>query len=117
MEHYYKIKGLRYFSAILKGSFLLYLTGFLSNRSMFLIYLNNVLKIVASCFLIYRFNRFRKPAIVFNQLDRSLIYSIGVYILVISFSEFLLKMTLILRSHIISYKTEIITWVRKIILN
>lgn len=114
MEHYYQRKGLRYFSFILKGSLLLYLTGFLNNHPPFLVYVNNIIKICLSCFLIYRFNKFRTPAITFNELDRVIIYSIGIYILILSFSEILLKTTIFFRSHIILFETETIQFLQKI---
>jgi hypothetical protein len=114
MEHnYYQIKGLRYFSLLLKGSFLLFLTGFINDHPPLLIEVNNIIKICLSVFLIYRFNKFRKPAIVFDKLDRVVIYSIGIYILVISFSEIILKTTLYFRSYIIQYKEEIIHYLQK----
>jgi hypothetical protein len=113
--HYYQIKGLRYFSLLLKGAFLLYLTGFLMYNPPFLIEINNFIKIILSLFLIYRFNKFRNPPIIYNNLDRVVIYSTGVYILIISFAEILLQLTLYFRSYIIQYKSQIISYLKNLL--
>jgi hypothetical protein len=78
---------LRFVSFIVYVSAFLYLTGFLNSVGFVL--LNYVVKILIAIFLIYRFNGQRKNKISLTDLDRKICFSAGVYIIAISFQEYI----------------------------
>jgi hypothetical protein len=77
---------LRLVSFIVYFSTFLYLFGFLN--SLYFLLMNFYVKITISIFLIYRFNSLRKRRLVFTDLDRKICFSAGIYILALSFQEY-----------------------------
>jgi len=69
-------------------------------------------KSILACFLIYRFNPYRSNKIIFNSLDRRIIYSSGVYILVLSFAEFATTYVSELRTFIQRYTLPVIKFLK-----
>lgn len=88
--------SLRVVSLIVYLSAFLYLTGFIN--SMKFIKLNYFVKILIAIFLIYRFNGNRKSRISITDLDRKICFSAGIYILAISFQEYILTFSNNIRS-------------------
>lgn len=77
---------LRFMSFIVYVSAFLYLTRFIN--SIGFVKLNYVVKILIAIYLIYRFNGQRKSKISMTDLDRKICFSAGIYILAVSFQEY-----------------------------
>jgi hypothetical protein len=99
--------AIRYFGRFVKLALLLYITGFLNSKPPYILQINYVLKISLSLFLIYRFNSYRKEKITISELDQKIIFSIGVYVLLFSFSDMVSHWTEEIRSFIIKYKPKV----------
>jgi hypothetical protein len=67
----------------------LFLLGFINGNPKYLLEFNFVLKVIIASYLIYRFNDYRTDKVVFTDLDRKLVYSSSIYILLISFADIL----------------------------
>jgi hypothetical protein len=67
----------------------LFFVGFFNDKPR--IYMNFifVVKFLMGMFLIYRFNSYRTNKVNFTELDRKICYSCGLYIVVISFGEYI----------------------------
>ena len=78
-----------FISFITKFAFVLFLIGIFQNKPLILVKFNFVVKIILAVFLIYRFNKYRKTKIHFTELDRKVCYSLGLYIILISFFDIL----------------------------
>jgi hypothetical protein len=75
------VKLLGYLSKI---ATVLFLFGFFQEEFIYFIEFNFFIKILFACFLIYRFNSYRKHKIRFTDLDRKVAYSAGIYIFLLS---------------------------------
>lgn len=91
---------LTYFSYIIKISLVLYIIGAFSTKSMMLLQINFFVKLFLGFFLVYRFSSRRIHKIQFTDLDRKIAYSAGLYIIVVSFSDFLATLTETTRTHV-----------------
>jgi hypothetical protein len=83
-----ELNTLRVISFIVYVSTIFYLFGFLDSTKF--LYLNYIIKILIAFFLMYRFNGFRKDKVSFTDLDRKVCFSAGVYILAVSFQEYII---------------------------
>jgi len=83
----FELKFLTYFSYVTKFTVLLFLIGIFQNKPTILIQFNFVVKVILALFLVYRFNSYRKHKIEFTELDRKVCYSVGIYIILISFLD------------------------------
>lgn len=97
----YELKFLNYFSFVTKLTVILFLIGIFQNKPYILIQFNFVVKIILALFLIYRFNSYRKHKIEFTELDRKVCYSAGIYIILISFLDFINYYTETIRNNFI----------------
>jgi hypothetical protein len=95
------------FSAISKLFFILFIFGFVNNTPEYLIRLNGALKIILALYLIYRFNGYYGDKSPFTELDRKIVYSSAVYILLLSFADIIIKYIDVIRSYIIQYTNPI----------
>lgn len=68
----------------------LYIFGIIDAKQTTLLKFNFVLKVVASIYLIYRFNNWSKSKMEFTNLDRKLIVSVSIFSLIISFSDIII---------------------------
>ena len=106
-------KFLTYFSYLIKFALVLYIVGAFSTKSKMLLKINFFVKLFLGFFLVYRFSSRRKYKIKFTELDRKIAYSAGLYIVVISFSDFLASITEKVRTEVIKllqpYKNSLIT--------
>lgn len=75
----------------------LYLFGFLNSLKFLM--LNYIIKIAIALFLIYRFNGLRKNKTSFTDLDRKVCFSAGIYILAVSFQEYIIMFSKDFRSY------------------
>jgi hypothetical protein len=102
-KHFYNFNYylLHYFGMILQISFILYVVGILNVEPIVVLIINNVIKIVLACFLIYRFNSYRKMEIRITELDKKIAFSSGVYILLVTFSDFVELFTEELRRYVL----------------
>jgi hypothetical protein len=78
---------LHYFGLIMKVFTFLFVLGFINGKPSLLMKFNFVLKIIIASYLIYKFNDYHKEKVEFTELDRKLVYSCSVYILLISFAD------------------------------
>jgi hypothetical protein len=97
----FELKFLTYFSYVTKFTVLLFLIGIFQNKPTILIQFNFVVKVILALFLIYRFNSYRKHKIEFTELDRKVCYSVGIYIILISFLDIINYYTETIRSNFI----------------
>ena len=86
--YFIELNSLRFISFIVYTSTVLYLLGFLNSLKFLM--LNYTVKIIIAFFLIYRFNGLRKNTATFTDLDRKICFSAGVYILAVSFQEYII---------------------------
>ena len=80
---------LHFFSFFTKVNIFLFLVGFFQRKPFLLIEFNFIMKLILGLFLIYRFNNYRKHKIEFTEFDRHACYSAGVYILIVSFIDYI----------------------------
>jgi hypothetical protein len=82
-----------YFNLIVRILLILYMFGAVNSNVKILITINFYVKVFIALFLMYRFNGFRKNKILFTELDQKIAFSAGLYILVISFYDYVNTMT------------------------
>ena len=70
---------------------ILFLAGTIVKTPFIFIEMNFFVKLLFALFLVYRFNPFRKDKIEFTDLDKNICFSIGVYIIVLSFLTLLAR--------------------------
>lgn len=104
-----------FMSLITKVVIFLFIIGFFQDKPIAYVEFNSILKIVLGVFLIYRFNKYRKEKIKFTELDRKVCYSVGLYIIVISFIDILNKYVDQFREIIKPYTMPIVNYVKYII--
>ena len=101
------------FSWLTKLIIVLFIFGFLNNKPKWYLEFNFIVKLCLGLFLIYRFNRYRKYKIEFTDLDRKVCYSAGIYILVISFLDYINAYTEVLRNFITEFTGPIVDKIKK----
>ena len=84
----------------------LYIFGIIDAKQTTLLKFNFVLKVVASIYLIYRFNNWSKSKMEFTNLDRKLIVSVSIFSLIISFSDIIIVYLNYIRSFVIKNITN-----------
>ena len=99
----FQYKFLTYFSYIIKIALVLYIIGALNTKSKILLKINFFVKLFLGIFLVYRFSSRRTHKIKFTELDRKIAYSAGLYIIVISFSDFLSSITEKTRTQVMKF--------------
>ena len=99
--YYFETNFLTIFGWLTKLTLVLFLFGFIQDKPHIFMEFNFVVKVCLAIFLIYRFNKYRKYRIEFTELDRKVCYSAGMYILVISFVDYISFFTNTIRSNII----------------
>jgi hypothetical protein len=97
----FELKFLTFFSFITKLTVVLFIIGFFQQKPTFIVQFNFVIKIILALFLMYRFNKYRKDKITFTELDRKVCYSAGLYIILISFFDFIIHYTEYIRNNIV----------------
>ena len=93
---------IKYFSYITKAITFLFIIGFFNEKPATFIEINFFIKVFIALFLMYRFNKYREKA-VFTELDRKVVYSAGVYILIISFIDIFDYYVKLIRSKVTVY--------------
>jgi hypothetical protein len=93
---------IKYFSYITKAITFLFIIGFFNEKPASFIQINFVIKVFISLFLMYRFNKYREK-VAFTELDRKVVYSAGVYILIISFIDIFDYYVKLIRSKVTVY--------------
>ena len=96
----FQYKFLTYFSYLVKISLVLYIIVAFSTKSAFLLQINFLVKLFLGIYLVYRFSSRRIHKVQFIDLYRKIAYSAGLYIIVISFSDFLASITEKTRTHV-----------------
>ena len=67
----------------------LFLIGVFTNKPLFLVEINEVVRFLLGLFLVYRFNSYRKQKIIFTELDKKICFSTGVYIITYALGEYI----------------------------
>jgi hypothetical protein len=109
-----ELKFIKIFSIITQIIVFLFIIGFFQEKPTEFLVINSFVKILISFFLIYRFNNYRKN-IKFTELDRKVIYSAALYIIIISFADILNKYIEIIRTYIYKFTKPIVTKIKEII--
>ena len=104
----YEIIFIDIFSFLTKIVVFLFIVGFFEEKPKLFEGINFVVKLIYATFLIYRFNSFRTQPIKFTELDRKVILSSGIYILLISVIELFNSDIEKIRGFIIPYTKPII---------
>lgn len=104
-----------FISLLTKVVIFLFIVGFFQDKPKAYVEFNSIIKIVLGLFLIYRFNKYRKEKITFTELDREVCYSVGIYIIVISFIDVLNEYVDQFREIIKPYTMPIVDYVKYII--
>ena len=104
----FELYFLKYLSIITKVVVVLFFVGFFTNKPLFILEINIVVKFILGLFLIYRFNSYRKHKITFTELDRKICYSAGIYIVISSLGEYLITFTDTIRQHIVQFTNPFI---------
>ena len=95
----FELYFLKYFSFVTKISIGLILFGFFQKKPDIIMNINFVVKILLGVFLVYRFNNYRTHKITFTELDRKVSYSAGLYILIITFGEYVLHFSKFIKEY------------------
>jgi hypothetical protein len=107
---------LRFFSFFTKLSVFLFLVGFFQQKPFILIEFNFVIKLILGFFLIYRFNSYRKYKIEFTEFDRKACYSAGMFIIIISFIDYINQYMDKVRQVILPYTLPLVDKVKQTII-
>ena len=105
------------FSWITKLTVLLFIIGVFENKPSIYLEFNFIVKVCLALFLVYRFNKYRKYKIEFTELDRKICYSSGMYILIVSFADYLTIYTNTLKAFIAPYSIPIINYFKNKVTN
>lgn len=105
----FEMQFLDYFNFFTKITVLLFLVGFFQENPIIFVDFNFIMKVCLALFLIYRFNNYRKHEIKFTELDRKVCYSSGIYILIISFIDYINSYADTIKKLIVPYTSEVIT--------
>ena len=81
-------KILSWISMITKILFGLIVIGYISAPPAIFVSMTFVLKIVLASILLYRFNSYRKQRVTFTELDRKIVSSCALFILLTSFTDY-----------------------------
>jgi len=109
----FELYFLRYLSIVTKIMVVLFFIGVFTNKPLFILEINFVVKFLLGLFLIYRFNSYRKHKVTFTELDRKICYSAGLYIVLISFGEYLVSFTDVIRGKITQITAPIINPIKQ----
>jgi hypothetical protein len=105
--YHFETQFLHYFGWVTKITVALFFLGFFQEKPTVFVTFNFVVKLCLALFLIYRFNNYRKHEIVFTDLDRKVCYSAGIYILIITFTDYVNYYTNDIRNVILPYTTPL----------
>ena len=115
--YHFETNFLYYFGWITKITIVLFFIGFFQEKPTIFSDFNFFVKIGLAIFLIYRFNNYRKYKITFTDLDRKVCYSAGLYILFISFADYINSYTDEIKKRINPYTEKIIIRVKQLFMN
>ena len=115
--YHFETKFLYYFGWVTKITVILFLVGFFQEKPTLFTDFNFFVKIGLALFLIYRFNSYRKYEITFTDLDRKVCYSAGLYILFISFADYINSYMNDIKEIIDPYTEKIIIRVKQLVAN
>jgi hypothetical protein len=87
---------------------ILYIIGIINSKSELVLQINFVFKIIIALYLIFRFNS-NKSDLQISKVERKLIYSSGVYILIFSFADIITVYLDVIRNFLSPYTGPILT--------
>ena len=103
-----QIKVLRLISRISWLLLILFLIGYINSPPSVFVTFTFVLKVILSIVLIYRFNSYRKTKVKFTELDRKIVYSCALFILLTSFTEYITYFTERIRDTVTPYTVPLL---------
>jgi hypothetical protein len=103
-----EIKSLRWISRISWILLILFLIGYINSPPSLFITFTFVLKVFLSLVLIYRFNSYRETKVKFTELDRKIVYSCALFILLTSFTDYITYITETLRDKLRPYTVPLL---------
>lgn len=92
--HWFDFISLLIFAIFIYGSFY--------NEPALFVQINFLIKVIIGCYLIYKFNDFRKVNKI-SELDQKICASAGVYIIIFSFADVITTYLSIIRNYIIRF--------------
>jgi hypothetical protein len=84
----------------------LYIFGIIDAKPKTLLEFNFILKVLASIYLIYRFNNWSKSKMEFTNLDRKLVVGVSTFSLIVSFSDIIIVYLNYIRNFIVKNFTS-----------
>ena len=115
--YHFETQFIYYFDWITKITVVLFFVGFFQEKPTIFIDFNFFVKIGLALFLIYRFNNYRKYEITFTDLDRKVCFSAGLYILFISFADYINSYLDEIRKIIGPYTEETVISIKQMFMN
>lgn len=106
---------IEYFGWITKIVLVFFIIGVFTDKPNGFLAINFVIKVFFSLYLIYRFNNYRKQKIQFNDLDRKICYSAGIYIFTFSFVDVIQSYIERLRELIDPYTIPVVKRVKEFV--
>lgn len=111
-----ELNFITYFSFLMKIFFVLFMVGAINNNLQSLMIMNFFIKLLLGCFLVYRFNKYRSKKIILSELDRKIIHSSGLYIIILSFSDIIIAFLDSIRKLILPYTSPMIEKIKKLVI-
>ena len=112
----FELNFITYFSFLMKIFFVLFMVGAINNNLQSLMIMNFFIKLLLGCFLVYRFNKYRSKKIILSELDRKIIHSSGLYIIILSFSDIIIAFLDSIRKLILPYTSPMIEKIKKLVI-
>jgi hypothetical protein len=101
-------KILKWISIMTKVIFGMFIIGYINTPPEVFVSFTFVLKVILSIFLIYRFNSYRETKVKFTELDRKIVYSCALFILLTSFTDYVTYFTEKIREKVTPYTMPIL---------
>lgn len=98
---------IKYNAIVMIIAWALYVTNILEEKPIILLKIDYIIKIIFAIYLIYKFNKYNKN-FIFNELDRKIIFSVGVYMILLSLANILDIYSNILRKYFSKYTYSIL---------
>lgn len=112
-ENRFQILLLESFTVLLFTTYIAYLIGVVQTHPIQLLFVNELIKIGCALYLLYRFNEYRSP-VQLVEVDKVIICSIGLYVFLVSFSEFFEEISNYARSRIIKFEFSLLRYFQSI---
>lgn len=86
--YYFTSKFVHFSDVFIIGFIVLFIVGVVTVTPSYFFTVYFATKVFFACYLLYRFNSYRIQPIVLTELDRTIVFSVGIYIFIFSAIEF-----------------------------